>query len=93
MCYHKRVENDIRPTPTEGTEAQRDQIIEHLATLNAQVARQMNVRFVLRNGIIHGVGFMVGSTVLTATVVSVILHFFSDTVFADVIAWIARMGR
>ena len=73
----------------EGTEVQRDHIISQLERLNAQVAQQMEAKYVFRNGIIYGFGFVVGSTVLTALFVGVVLQFFGDTVLADAIHWIA----
>ena len=73
----------------EGIEEQRDHINQNLEVLNEQVERQTSVWYVLRNGIIYGIGFIVGSTILTAVVVSIVLRFFGDTMFADVIFWIA----
>ncbi len=73
----------------DGTELQRDHIIHNLEKLNIQVERQASVWHVFRNGIIYGVGFIVGSTVVTAIVVSIVLRFFENTILADVIAWIA----
>ena len=73
----------------EGTELQRDHIIRNLEVLNERVERQMSLWHVFRNGIIYGVGFIAGSTVLTAIVVSIVLRFFGDTILGDVIAWIA----
>ncbi|MBI2048514.1 MAG: hypothetical protein HYT30_01135 [Parcubacteria group bacterium] len=78
---------------SEGTEAQRDHIIENLERLNARVAAQMSARYVFRNGIIYGFGFMIGSTILTALLVSFIFQFFGDTLFAAVIRWIAETLR
>ena len=69
---------------------QSEGIVHHLRLLNRQVRQQMSMWFVFRNGIIYGIGFVVGSTILTAIVVSVVLKFFSNTVLADVILWIAH---
>ena len=73
----------------EGTGEQRDHIISHLKILIDQTKRQMSVWHVFRNGVIYGMGFIVGSTVLTAIVASIVLQFFGDTIFGDVIQWIA----
>ncbi|HYF10524.1 MAG TPA: hypothetical protein VD967_02880 [Candidatus Paceibacterota bacterium] len=73
----------------EGTESQRDQIIRNLEELNERVENQASVWYVLRNGIIYGAGFIIGSTVLTALAVSIVLFFFEDTLLGDVILWIA----
>ncbi len=73
----------------EGTEVQRDQIIRHLEVLNGQVKKQNSVWCVFRNGIFYGMGFVVGSTILTALVISTVLQFFRDTILGDVIMWIA----
>ncbi len=69
------------------------QIISHLKVLIEQTKRQMSVWHVFRNGVIYGIGFIIGSTVLTALVVSVGLQFFGDTILGDVIEWIARTER
>lgn len=69
---------------------QRDLIIQHLEVLNAQVKDQMSLWYTFRNGLIYGVGFIIGSTLLTALVVSIVLQFFADTLLGDVIMWIAH---
>ncbi|MCE9644124.1 hypothetical protein K8Q93_02710 [Candidatus Parcubacteria bacterium] len=73
----------------EGTELQRDHIIHNLEKLNEQVESQASVWRVLRNGMIYGVGFVVGSTILTAVIASIVLRFFENTLLGDVITWIA----
>ncbi|RJR13351.1 hypothetical protein C4585_02220 [Candidatus Parcubacteria bacterium] len=72
----------------EGTEEQRDRIIQKLEMLNENVERQMSVWYTFRNSVIYGVGFIVGSTIFTALVVSFGLTLFGDTIFGDVVAWI-----
>lgn len=73
----------------EGTTEQRNRIIERLEQLNSNVERQMSVWYTFRNATIYGIGFIVGSTLFTAAVVSLGLTFFGNTLFGDVIAWIA----
>lgn len=68
---------------------QREEIIHKLEILNAQVRQQMSIWFVFRNGLIYGVGFIIGSTILTAIIVTFILQFFRHTIMGDVILWIA----
>ncbi len=63
-------------------------IIRGLGTLSNQLKKQMSLWHTFRNGIIYGVGFIVGSTVVTAFIVTLGLQFFGDTVFGDIIAWI-----
>lgn len=77
----------------EGTEGQREQIIAHLARLNTNVERQMSLSYGLRNGVVYGLGFVVGSTLLTAFIVTFDLTFFGDTLFGNVIAWIVQTLR
>ena len=74
----------------EGTELQRDKIVQHLAELNRNIEHQMSMLHVLRNGIIYGVGFVLGSTVLTTLVLSFVLSFFPESTLAQVIVWFAR---
>ena len=74
----------------EGTGEQRDHIISHLKILIDQTKRQMSVWHVFRNGVIYGMGFIIGSTVLTAIIVSIGLQFLGDTILGDVINWIAQ---
>ncbi len=77
----------------EEADVQQESIIAHLGSLNANVERQMSMGYAFRNGIIHGLGFIIGSTVLTALVVTFVLQFMGDSIFADVIAWITRTAR
>ncbi len=77
----------------EGTEEQRMHIIAHLERLNTNVEKQMSVLYGLRNGVIYGLGFVIGSTLLSAFIVTVVLQFFGDTLFADVFHWIVRTLR
>ena len=72
---------------------ERVSIVTRIEELNANVEKQMSVWYVFRNGIIYGIGFIIGSTVLTTLVISFVLTFFSHTVVADVIMWFARSGR
>ena len=46
----------------EGTEEQRAHIIAHLERLNSNVEKQMSFLYGLRNGVVYGLGFVVGST-------------------------------
>ena len=65
-------------------------VVKNLEILNERVAKQMSPWRVFRDGVIYGTGFIVGSTILTALVVTIVLKFFPDTIFGAVIAWIAR---
>ncbi len=77
----------------EGTEEQRTHIIAHLERLNTNVEKQMSISYGLRNGVIYGLGFVIGSTVLSAFIVTLVLQFFNDTLFGDVVHWIVRTLR
>lgn len=68
-------------------QAAQHEIIRGLATLSTQLKSQMSVWHTFRNGIIYGVGFIVGSTIITAFIVTIGLQFFGDTVFGDIVAW------
>lgn len=59
-----------------------------LTGLSKQLEAQTSVWYALRNGIIYGMGFVIGSTILTALIVTFGFTFFGNTVFGDVIAWI-----
>lgn len=72
----------------ENREGQRDEIIRHLERLNANVEAQMSLAYVFRNGVMYGFAFVVGSTLVTAALVTTIITFFNDTMFGDVIRWI-----
>ncbi len=75
----------------EGSESR--EVIQHLERLNANVSKQMSLGYVFRNGVMYGFGFVVGSTILTATLVTLIVTFAADTIFGDVIQWIvATLG-
>ena len=71
-----------------GSDAKRSEIIRGLEVLSQQMQKQMTVWYAFRNGVIYGIGFVVGSTVLTALLVTFGFTFFGDTIFGDVIAWI-----
>ncbi len=53
-------------------ENQRDKIIEQLEILNAKMDRQNSVWRILRMGVIHGVGFFVGSAILATIALGVL---------------------
>ena len=74
----------------EGTEEQRTQIIKHLEVLNKNVVHQMSPLYVFRNSIIYGFGFVIGSTLISAALATVVISFFPDTVFGDVLRWIVQ---
>lgn len=56
------------------TQEQRDQIIDQLEQLNANVQRQLSLRHILFTGLVYGLSFAIGSTVLFAIVTKLILH-------------------
>lgn len=68
------------------------QMLHSVEELNVRIARQMSLWHVFRNGIIYGSGFIIGSTILTAAVVTIIITFFNDTIFGAVVSWIAERG-
>ncbi len=68
----------------------RDEVVSNLEVLNRRIKQQMSVWHVLRNGVIYGMGFIIGSTVVTAVVASIMLQFFDNTVLGDAINWIAQ---
>lgn len=77
--------------PTERNEWH-EEMLRSVQELNTRVERQMSLWHVFRNGVMHGSGFIVGSTVLTAAVVTIIITFFNDTIFGAVVSWIAERG-
>ncbi len=52
---------------------------ELLRELNASVKRQMGVWYTLRNGIIYGVGFVIGSSIIAAILINGSLLLFGHT--------------
>jgi hypothetical protein len=68
-------------------------VVDHLEVLNKNVELQMSLWYAFRNGVMYGIGFVIGSTVLTAFVVSFVLTFMSNTVFAEAIMWLANRGQ
>ncbi|MFZ2303890.1 MAG: hypothetical protein WAV98_03835 [Minisyncoccia bacterium] len=55
---------------------QRDKIIEQLQSLNAKLAKQLEIKRIFLTGIIYGVGFFVGSAILA----TIALGIFGPTV-------------
>ncbi len=45
-------------------EAQRDKITEQLEMLNSKIGRQNSIKYIFTSGIIHGVGFFIGSAIV-----------------------------
>jgi len=63
-----------------------------LERIEKRLTRGQSMLFALRNGIFYGIGFVIGSTVVTAVVVSFLLSVFGDTLLGDVITWFAARG-
>ena len=63
-------------------------VVRGLEEVSRQLKAQTSIWYVFRNGIIYGVGFVIGSTVLTGVIVTFGFTFFGDTIFGDIIAWI-----
>lgn len=61
-----------------------------LEILSELLKRQMSVWHVFRNGLIYGAGFVVGSTIVTAVVVTILINLFSGTELGDMLSWFAR---
>ena len=76
-------------TPTKAREElveQRDHIIENLEELNRQIRTQNSIKQTFYKGIIYGIGFVIGSTLLAAAALSLFAQFFEDTpIFGDLI--------
>lgn len=79
----------IAPMPA-NNEPEWGKIVHNLEMLNQRAALQMTAWRLFRDGIIWGLGFIVGSTVLTAIVATIVLRFFPDTLFGDIINWITH---
>ena len=60
------------------TKDQRDQIIEQLEQLNSNVERQISVRHILFTGLVYGLSFAIGSTILFTFVTKVFLQIASS---------------
>jgi hypothetical protein len=59
-------------------DTQRDKIIEQLEQLNAKLEKQGRVRYQLREGIIKGVGFFIGSAILATILLGILGPIFGD---------------
>jgi len=57
-------------------EKQEDKIIEQLETLNEKMAEQNKVRRIFVTGIIHGVGFFIGSAIIATIAFGVLSPWF-----------------
>lgn len=67
-----------------------EHLTERLDTLNEHLRRQLSIWYVFRNGVMYGAGFIIGSTILTAVVVTILLNLFGGTELGDVLMWFAR---
>ncbi len=57
---------------------QRDHIIHNLEVLNHKVERQMSWWFIFTSGMISGVGFVIGSSILAAIILGILSQLFGD---------------
>jgi hypothetical protein len=62
-------------------EDQREDIISNLEKLNNSMDKQNSVRHTVRNGLIYGISFVVGSTILATIVLGTLVKFFGDLPF------------
>ncbi len=69
-----------------------DRLTRNLELLNERIGRQLSVWRAFRNGIIYGMGFVVGSILVTSILVSVVLRYFDGTILGDTIGWFAERG-
>lgn len=51
---------------------QRDSIIEQLELLNTKMARQNSIKHIFLTGLIYGVGFVIGSTIIATIAIGVL---------------------
>ncbi len=51
---------------------QRDSIIEQLESLNTKMARQNSIKHIFLTGLIYGVGFVIGSTIIATIAIGVL---------------------
>lgn len=68
-------EKDIQMEPAENTP---EQIVENLAELNKTVISQRSFSRVFVMGMVYGVGFVIGSSVLAVFILGVLSHIFGD---------------
>jgi hypothetical protein len=57
---------------------QRDKIIEQLEGLNTKLEKQGKVSYQLREGVIKGVGFFIGSAILATILLGILGPIFGD---------------
>ena len=59
-------------------EPQRDKLIEQLEKLNTKMERQGMMRYQLREGILKGVGFFIGSAIIATILLGILGPIFAD---------------
>lgn len=72
---------------------QRDHIIHNLEILNGKVERQMSWGFIFTSGLISGVGFVVGSSILAAIVLGILSQVFGDVPLIGTYLQTLHIGR
>ncbi len=60
---------------------QEDEVVEQLETLNAEVRQQRSFGRIFITGVIYGIGFVVGSTIIATIAIGIFLPFFADIPF------------
>ena len=62
----------------EELDTQRDKVIEQLEALNAKLEKQGKVTYQLREGILKGIGFFIGSAILATILLGILGPIFGD---------------
>lgn len=63
---------------------------ELLRELNASVRHQMSVWYTFRTGVIYGVGFVVGSSILAAVLINASVILFGHTAWMQAVIHLVR---
>jgi hypothetical protein len=59
-------------------EEQQKDIITNLEKLNKTIEKQSSITYTVRNGLIYGAGFVIGSTILATIIISLLIKVFGD---------------
>lgn len=75
--------------PMEDSRSTRDLLIE----LTDYARTQMSTLYIFKTGIIYGVGFVIGSSIVAATLINLSLLFFGHYRFVQMLVELVRMPQ
>lgn len=55
-----------------------EELVSELKIFNETIKKQQKIRRLLRNGMLNGIGFVIGTSILAGVAISILVFFFGD---------------